>query len=133
LPEWARQIVLDCCVHDHNAKYNLYVAVVMPDHVHMILTPLVDVEQRTTISLVRIMKAIKGASAHAINKKLGARGTIWQEESFGHVLRSSESLDAKIAYTLENPVRKRLVVIPAEYPWVWRRPLANPYSPVIPP
>ncbi|HJU11786.1 MAG TPA: hypothetical protein VJ728_12965 [Candidatus Binataceae bacterium] len=41
LSDWARQVVLDCCMHDRGRKYNLRVAVVMPDHVHMILTPLI--------------------------------------------------------------------------------------------
>lgn len=40
LPHWAKDIVLDCCTHGHNQSYDLYVAVVMPDHVHMILTPM---------------------------------------------------------------------------------------------
>src|SRR5438128_11829613 len=47
----------------------------------------------------------------------------WQEESFDHVLRSSESLDAKIDYVLQNPVRKGLVRIAREYPWSWRKPM----------
>jgi putative transposase len=37
----ARDIVLRSCCHDHRRKYELYVAVVMPDHAHLILTPLV--------------------------------------------------------------------------------------------
>ena len=47
----------------------------------------------------------------------------WQEESFDHVLRSSESLDAKIDYVLQNAVRKGLVRIAREYPWSWRKPM----------
>jgi REP element-mobilizing transposase RayT len=39
LPDWARQIVLDLCLHDHEKLYRLYVAVVMPDHVHLIYLP----------------------------------------------------------------------------------------------
>jgi hypothetical protein len=37
------------------------------------------------------------------------------------VLRSSESLDAKIAYILENPVRAGLVSEWQQYPWIWVR------------
>ena len=81
----------------------------MPDHVHLILTPLTDNSRQMIIPLVEIMKAIKGASAHAINHRAGSCGAIWQEESFDRIVRSSESLDAKIAYILENPVRKALV------------------------
>src|SRR5439155_26032085 len=54
----------------------------------------------------KVAKAIKGTSAHSINRKLHSHEAVWQEESFDHVLRSSESLDAKIDYVLQNPVRK---------------------------
>ncbi len=128
LPDWARDIVLGCCVHDHDRRYRLRVAVVVPDHVHVILT-LTDESRRTLIPLVEIMKAIKGASAHAINHHAGNHGAIWQEESFDRAVRSSESLDAKIGYILENPVRSGLVRDWREYKWIWREPEENPYKP----
>jgi REP element-mobilizing transposase RayT len=109
-------------------RYDLHVAVVMPDHVHIILTPLTDVARALVIPLAEIMKAIKRSSAHAISSRLGRR-TIWQEESFDHVLRSSDSLDAKVQYILENPVRRGLVSDWKQYPWVWCRPVQNPYAP----
>ena len=71
----------------------------------------------------KVAKAIKGTSAHSINRKLHSHEAVWQEESFDHVLRSSESLDAKIDYVLQNPVRKGLVRIASEYPWSWRKPM----------
>ena len=95
----------------------------MPDHAHMIFTPLIDQLLSEVIPLARITKAIKGASAHLINSRLGHRGTVWQEESFDHVLRSSESLDQKIQYVLENPARRGLVHDSSEYPWLWRCPV----------
>jgi REP element-mobilizing transposase RayT len=129
LPGWARDITLACCLHDHEAKYRLHVAVVMPDHVHLILTPLTDETRRLIVSLIEIMKGVKGASAHAITHRLGHRGTVWQEESFDHVLRSSENLDAKIEYVLQNPVRAGLVQNWQQYRWLWRRSAENPYAP----
>src|SRR3989442_16003825 len=71
----------------------------------------------------KVAKAIKGTSTHAIDRKLHSHEAVWQEESFDHVLRSSESLDAKIDYVLQNPVRKGLVRIASEYPWSWRKPM----------
>ena len=133
LPNWARQIVSDCCKHDHGKRYNLRVVVVMPDHVHMILTPLTDEIGRRMFFLPEIMKAIKGTSSHAINRRRGIHDAIWQEESFDHVLRSSESLDAKVDYILQNPVRAGLVNVANEYPWSWRKPIESPYSPAIVP
>jgi REP element-mobilizing transposase RayT len=122
LPECAKQIVLDCCVHDHDRTMSLYVSLVMPDHVHIIFTPLVNQAASEICSLASIMHAIKGASSHKINRALGRKGNVWQAESFDHVLRSSESLEAKIAYILANPVRARLVNKWQDYPWLWRRP-----------
>ena len=99
----------------------LHVCAVMPDHVHLIFTPKVDEERMEIRSLASIMDAIKGASAHKINKALSRKGRVWQTESFDRVVRSSESLDAKIAYILANPVRAGLVNVPEEYRWLWRK------------
>ena len=90
---------------------------------HLILTPLEDQNRRMIYSLSEIMKGIKATAAHTINRQLNRRGSVWQEESFDHVLRSSESLDAKIAYILANPVRRGLVNLPSEYPWLWTKPI----------
>jgi REP element-mobilizing transposase RayT len=128
LPELVYSLVLESCLHDHGTKFDLKVAVVMPDHVHMIFTPQINVDASEIYSLAEIMDAIKGASAHKINKTLGCRGRVWQAESFDHVLRSSESLDAKVDYVLENPVRRGLVKVWTDYRWVWRKPAVNPYA-----
>jgi len=101
----------------------------MPDHAHVLLTPLADSDRHTIISLIEIMKALKGASAHAINHHLGNHGTIWQEESFDRIVRSSESLDAKVDYILQNPVRKGLVQDWRQYKWIWQPPEENPFTP----
>lgn len=121
LPEWAREIVLSSCCHDHRKQYELYAAVVMPDHVHMILTPLIDQRRSQVFSLIEIMRGIKGAAARRINQRMGRHGAIWQEESFDHVLRCSEGLDAKIEYVLQNPARRGLVSDWREYRWAWKR------------
>ena len=129
LPQRARSIVLECCLHDNGVKFDLRIAVVMPDHVHMIFTPAVNHEAQEVYSLADIMDAIKGASAHKINNTMARKGRLWQPESFDHVLRSSENLDAKIGYILENPVRSGLVNQWTDYPWLWKRPDMNPFAP----
>jgi hypothetical protein len=94
----------------------------------LIFTPLLDRDAMEVFSLATIMDAIKGASAHKINKSLGRKGRVWQPESFDHVVRSSEGLDAKIQYLLENPVRQGLVSQWAAYPWLWKKSFVNPYT-----
>lgn len=93
----------------------------MPDHAHLILTPLIDDQQRKVFSLIKIMQAIKGSSARAINQQLRRTAPVWQEESFDHALRSAEGLDAKVDYVLQNPVRKGLVKDRRDYRWTWQR------------
>ena len=102
LPPWARDIVLECCRHDHGLRYHLHAAVVMPDHVHLILTPPVDSQRRLVVPLPEIMKAIKSTAAHTINRRRELHAPVWQDESFDHVLRSSEALDAKIEEWLHS-------------------------------
>jgi REP element-mobilizing transposase RayT len=118
LPPTARDITLKHCLHDNGRKMRLHVAVVMPDHVHMIFTPLED-PKGETYSFEEIIGAIKSASSHTVNKALRRRGTVWQDESFDHVIRHAESLEQKIEYVRQNPVRKGLVSRPEDYPWLW--------------
>jgi REP element-mobilizing transposase RayT len=130
LPDDARSIALRCCVHDNDVKHFLHVAIVMPDHVHLVFTPLPNSAQREIYSLAEIMGGIKGASAQLINAALERQGRVWQTESFDHVLRCSESFDAKVAYILDNPVRAGVVSLSQDYPWIWRRPERHPYATV---
>ena len=118
LPESVRDIVLRHCLHDHGVKARVHAAVVMPDHVHLLLTPLRDAGGNP-YSLVEILQAIKGASAHSVNRSLRRSGPVWQEESFDHVLRSSESFEEKLEYIRQNPVRRGLVTRPEDYRWLW--------------
>lgn len=107
-PESVRSPVLRHCLHDHLIKLQMHGAVVMPDHVHMIFSPLQD-RQGHYFGLSEIMNGIKGASAQSINKALKRKGPVWQYESFDHVLRTDEKIREKVEYICQNPVRKGLV------------------------
>jgi len=120
----ARDAILYHCLHDNTKRYDLHAAVVMPDHVHVLLTPLRD-EKDWPYSLPVILKLIKGTSARSVNKLLGSSGPVWQEESFDHVLRSQESFDEKLEYLRQNPVRRGLVKRPEDYKWLWVEPAAG--------
>ena len=118
-PGPARDLILAHCIHDHGKRFDLQVAVVMPDHVHLLLTPLSD-DQGWPYPLSAILKIIKGMSARSVNKLLNTSGPIWQEESFDHTLRNDESLKEKLEYIRQNPVRKGLAASPEDYPWLWQ-------------
>jgi len=114
----AQTIALQHCLHDHGITITLHAAVIMPDHVHLLFTARRDA-QGWTFALPEILRAIKGASDGSINKLLGRRGSVWQDESFDHVLRGSESLRETVEYIRQNPVRKGLVSKPEDYCWLW--------------
>ena len=119
LPGGARQIVLDVFLRGDGKLFELLALVVMPDHVHVALNPLGDMDGQ--VSLPEILQAIKSTSSHRINKELGHRGTVWQQESFDRGLRQEEQLGDKIEYMLLNPVRAGLVRDPMAYRWMWRK------------
>ncbi len=91
--------------------------VIMPDQVHLVMTPLYD--GTGFYSIPEIMQGIKSTSAHKINHVLNRRGLVWQNESFDRVLRQEERIPEKVDYIIQNPVRAGLVNSAAKYPWVW--------------
>jgi putative transposase len=119
LPDSARTIAFEACLCGNQKRFNLHGLVIMPDHVHLVLTPLAS--ENGPFSLAEIMQAIKSASAHRINQVLQRRGYVWQQESFDRVLRREESIGLKVEYVLNNRVRAGLVRLPGEYPWLWPR------------
>ena len=120
-PEAARDLILGHCLHDHGKRIEVYSVVVMPDHVHLLLTPLRD-EQGWPYPLPGILKLIKGISARNVNRLLGTSGPMWQEESFEHTLRNDGSFQEKLEYIRQNPVRRGLVARPEDYRWLWVAP-----------
>ena len=96
------------------------IAVVMPDHVHLIFWPRRN-GSGLSYSIPAIMKSIKGASAHKVNRLLKRKGRLWQTEFFDHVIRKDENLQEKINYIRLNPVRRGLVDRPEDYEWLWER------------
>jgi putative transposase len=113
-----RDVILQHCTHDDGKRYILHAAIVMPDHAHLLLTPIRDQDGWPYV-LPAILKLIKGVSARSVNKLLGSSGPVWQDESFDHVLRSNESFVEKLEYIRQNPVRAGLVTKAEEYPWLW--------------
>lgn len=109
----ARTIVLRQIIAFHQVLFFLITAVVMPDHVHVLLVPL-------ELSLVEIMKKIKGGTARSVNQRLGQSGSLWQRDYFDRQMRGDEDVRAKGEYIAHNPVRAGLVATPEEYPWLWR-------------
>ena len=119
LPEQARTLVVDHCLYENNITVHMHAFVVMPNHVHLLFTPLIDHTGEPN-AIAQIMNGIKGASSHTVNKLLRRRGTLWEPESFDRIIRSDTDFEAKMIYILANPVNARLCRYPDDYPWLRR-------------
>src|SRR6266567_565487 len=98
-PEIA-QCVVDAMKHGETS-YSLHAWVVMPNHVHLLITPHLDVPM--------LLQKLKGSTARQANKLLGRTGTpFWQEESYDHLVRSSQEFGRIETYIVENPVQAGL-------------------------
>ena len=51
----------------------------------------------------KVLHSWKSFTAHELNMLLGRRGTVWQDESFEHIVRSAEQLFYFRKYIAENP------------------------------
>jgi len=109
------QIIREVCEEQQSEILRLEI---MPDHVHLLLTPLRD-ERGWPYCLPSILKRLKGTSARSVNRLSGSCGPVWQAESFDHLLRSQESFEETLEYIRQNPVRRGLQKKPEDYPWLW--------------
>ncbi|MGO9229611.1 MAG: transposase [Bryobacteraceae bacterium] len=90
--------------------YLLHAFVVMPNHVHLLATP--------TIELPRLTKSLKGITAKRANAMLALTGRpFWQEESYDHSVRDVREFERIRNYIEWNPVRAGLVKEAGEYRW----------------
>ncbi|MBK5259289.1 MAG: transposase [Thermoanaerobaculia bacterium] len=115
----ARDIVLSTVLHDRNIEYALHAAVIMPEHVHILLTP-IEKDERAMSTIPIITQRLKSVSAHRVARLPNQKRHVWQDESFDHIVRGQDSLRAKADYICENPVRRGLVKAPDDWPWLWR-------------
>ena len=100
--------------------YRLWAFVVMPNHVHLLLTPVAP--------LPKITKSLKGITAKRANimpaltvpalTVLALTGrSFWQEESYGHLVRNDSEFEKIRSYIEANPVRAGLVAEANQYRW----------------
>ena len=90
--------------------YELHAFVVMPNHVHTLVT--------AAVPLPKLTKSLKGITAKKANAILGLTGRpFWQEESYDHVVRDQREFEKIWNYIEQNPVRAGLVREASEYRW----------------
>jgi REP element-mobilizing transposase RayT len=80
-------------------------AVIMPDHLHLLIT------LGNTISLSEAIRLLKGR----LTPLLRRHGASWQQSFYDHCLHPEEDRLPVFLYIFLNPYRKRL--IPVDEPW----------------
>ena len=111
-PMWLRNEQIATIVEESlfTESCNLHAYVIMPNHVHALLTP--------KIPPPKLMQYIKGRSAREANQILGIFGKpFWQHESYDHVVRTPAEFTKIQNYIENNPVKAGLATTPDAFRW----------------
>jgi putative transposase len=92
----------------HGKIYDLVAFSVMPNHIHLVCTPL-EKSAGVFYGLTEILHSLKRHTARQANLLLDRTGAFWQDESYDHVIRDETELNRIIKYVLYNPVKAGLV------------------------
>jgi putative transposase len=95
--------------HRREGRYQLHAFVVMPEHVHLLLTPAVDV------TIERAIQLIKGVYSHELGGIIGRGSEIWQRGFTDHRIRNKMDFIHHQNYIHQNPVERRIVTSPSGY------------------
>ncbi len=90
-------------------RYFLHEFVVMPNHFHLLITPMVTLEKS--------IQFVKGGFSYRAKKELGFAGEIWQTSFYDHRVRDASEYARFRHYIHMNPVRRGLAVMPEEFPY----------------
>ena len=94
---------------EHAGYWSIRAAVIMPDHVHFLLT------LHDKAPLGRAIARLKSKS----KPSLAAVGLGWQQNYYEHRLRGNESVETVVRYVFLNPYRANLISISETFPWLW--------------
>ena len=106
--------------HFKGDLYRLHAWVVMPNHVHVLVTPL------NGHSLSGIVHSWKSYTANQANKVLERSGTFWYRDYFDRFMRDEDHFAATVDYIHWNPVKAGLCTAPSAWEWTsyntWNSP-----------
>ena len=96
-------------VNTLSGKFIVRDFVVMPNHIHVLLT------LPGEITVEKAMQLIKGRFSFRARKELGFAGEVWQRGFSEVAIRDAESFKIHKSYIEQNPVKAGLVASPEEY------------------
>jgi putative transposase len=93
---------LDTIFHyRQEGKFLVHEFVVMPNHFHLLLTPL-------EIALERAVQLIKGGFSYRVKKELGLNCEVWERGYVDHRVRDANDYARHVEYIRKNPVEARI-------------------------
>jgi len=98
-------------LHFHGTRYWLHAWVIMPNHVHVLVTP------KAEYLLSQLVHTWKSYSAKQVNRVLGRVGAVWQREYFDRAIRDERHFTAAVEYVHQNPVKAGLVDRAERWRW----------------
>lgn len=103
--------VQEALLHFENDRYALHAWVIMPNHVHVLFTPLGNWEWG------KILHSWRSYTAHECNKMLQRQGEFWQPDPFDRYIRDEQHFANALAYIEKNPVKAGLCEKPQDWQW----------------
>ena len=113
-------IVFEALQYWDSTKWKIFAAVVLPDHVHILVQPLPH-PGGGIYHLAEILHSVKSFTSHKITKLKGMKGPLWQDESYDRVVRDEAEFLEKWNYIRNNPVKASLADRPEDYAWLYER------------
>jgi REP element-mobilizing transposase RayT len=137
-------IVKEAIDYRDKKDYDLISYCIMPNHVHMVFTPIIDIsversdtslnKTETTVKRIadsqdversdtslyiatKILQDLKAFTAREANKILNRTGQFWQHESYDHVVRNYHELKRIVNYVIFNPIKAGLVENWKDWKW----------------
>ena len=101
------ELLPDVVSHYRSRAYLLHEFVVMPDHVHILMTP--------NVSLEKAIQFIKGGFSFRVKKELGSNLEIWQKGFSDQRIRDSADFAEHVLYIHQNPMKEGLCEQAEEY------------------
>jgi putative transposase len=113
-----RAVVRDEILYWHGSRWHVHMLTVMPDHVHILATPL-EVTKGHWYSLTTIVHSLKVGTARKVNRLRGRQGRLWQSERLDRIVASQAEFEQKSDYILDNATRAGLTQDALSYDGFW--------------
>jgi len=95
-------------------QMRVYGYVVMPEHVHLLLS---EPTGEKLASAMQMLKSKVAIQARKDGKRIAGKQPFWQARYFDHNVRNFAGFVTQLRYIHRNPVKRGLCTAPEDWPW----------------